>query len=381
MERCVRIPTTVVVLAVVAIAVQVALLLLGELLDEPRPAPALWAVDIAIGVICCALVPWLLRAPTVPALLIAALAAVAPTATPAAAVGTLHTARTRRWLVAVAVAAAAVAAHLVRGVWRPIEGLAFGWWAIVVFAVAVALVAWGALRQARDSIVASLRDRARRTEEDQERRVQQARADERARLAWEMHDVLAHRLTIVATHAGALSYRRDIPAQRLAEAADIVRSEVQLALQELRTIVRVLRDDTAAGLTPQPDLADLAALVEETRTSGTPVELACSVDLGADVPPEVAGTAYRVVQEGLTNVRKHAFGAPTRVDVTREGESMIVAVTNDAGGAPPDPAIAGSGGGLGLIGLRERVELVGGRLRHGRTHGRYRLEASIPWRA
>jgi signal transduction histidine kinase len=276
---------------------------------------------------------------------------------------------------------AAVAAHLMRGVWRPVEGLAFVWWTVVVVAVAVALVAWGALGQARDAVVRSLKERARRAEEDQERRVLQARADERARLAWEMHDVLAHRLTIVATYTGALAYRPDASPERLAEAADIVRSGVQLALRELRDVVRFLRDDeaTAEPLTPQPDLAELAALVDETRTSGTPVELRCSLDLGAEVPVQLAATAYRVVQEGLTNVRKHATGAPTRVDVVHDGASMIVTVTNDVRATGRDPVIAATGGGLGLIGLGERVALLGGRLRHGRTDGQYQLEASLPW--
>ena len=375
-----RVPTVVVVMSVIAVAAQVALLLVGELLGDPRPDAAAFAGDLVIGVVCCALVPWLLRAPMVPAALMSVLAAVSAAATPAAAVATLHTARVRPRRDALTVAAAAVVAHLVRGVWRPIEGLSFVWWTIVVVAVAVALVAWGALSQARAAVLAALKERARRAEEDQEQRVQRARADERARLAWEMHDVLAHRLTIVATYAGALAYRPDAPPERLAEAADIVRSGIQLALQELRDVVRFLRDDesTSAGLMPQPDLADLAALVEETRTSGTPVDLHCSVDVGADVPAQVARTAYRVVQEGLTNVRKHAAGAPTRVDVTRERGSIVVTVANDDLAAQSDPAIARSGGGIGLIGLGERVELLGGQLRHGRAQGQYRLEASIP---
>jgi signal transduction histidine kinase len=241
-------------------------------------------------------------------------------------------------------------------------------------------VAWGALGQARDSLLAALKERARRAEEDQERRVQQARADERALLAWEMHDVLAHRLTIVATYAGALAYHPNAPPERLTEAAEIVRSGVQLALQELRDVVRFLRDDQAPSeqLTPQPKLADLTALVEETTAGGTPVELRCTVDLGPDMPGQVARTAYRVVQEGLTNVRKHASGAPTRVELVRAGASLVVTVTNDERATKPDPGLAGSGGGVGLIGLRERVELVGGHLHHGRANGQYRLEASIP---
>jgi signal transduction histidine kinase len=383
MDRPARrhIPTAVVVISVVAVAAQVALVMVGELLSDPRPAVAALVGDVVIGVLCCALVPWLLRAPLVPAGLMSVLAAVSPAATPAVAVATLHTARVRPWRDALTVAAAACVAHLVRGVWRPIQGLAFVWWTIVVVAVAIALVAWGALSQARAAIVASLKERARRAEEDQEQRVHQARADERARLAWEMHDVLAHRLTIVATYAGALAYRPDAPPERVAEAADIVRSGVQLALQELRDVVRFLRDgeETSVRLTPQPDLADLPALVAETRLNGTPVDLHCSVDVDADVPAQIARTVYRVVQEGLTNVRKHAAGAPTRVEVTRSGGSMIVTVTNDDRAAQPDPAIAESGGGIGLIGLRERVELLGGQLRHGPTQGQYRLEASIPW--
>lgn len=145
------------------------------------------------------------------------------------------------------------------------------WWVVLDVAVHAALLAWGAQARTQAQLVAGLRDRAVRAETEQARRVDEARGAERARIAREMHDVLAHRLSLVATHAGALEYRPDAPPERLAQAAGVVRVGVRQALDELREVVTLLRSPTDEPLTPQPGVGDLDRLVEETRATGTPV--------------------------------------------------------------------------------------------------------------
>jgi len=321
------------------------------------------------------------------------LAAVSPAATPAATMATLFVAQRRPFPVAAAAGGADVVAHLIRGVWRPIGGLPYAWWAVLVIAAGAALVGWGQGDRARHALLASLRERARRAEAEQARHVAEARAAERARLAREMHDVLAHRLSLLATYAGALEYRPDASPERLARAAGVIREGVHQALDELREVIGVLRDDDLAdGTHPQPGLASLGPLVAETRDAGTPVDLVNAISQPDDLPGSVGRTAYRVVQEGLTNARKHAPGRPVRVLLDgRPGGELLVELANPVGPAlfprptdpdrppgPVGPPINGSGS--GLIGLTERVRLTGGELDHAvGADGEFRLRARLPW--
>jgi signal transduction histidine kinase len=338
-------------------------------------------LDIVVAVVSCALVPVLLRWPVPGALALAVLAAVSPAATPAATMATLYVAQRRPFPVAAAAGGADVAAHLIRGVWRPIGGLPYGWFALLVVAAGAALVGWGQLTRARQALLDSLRERARRAEAEQARHVAEARAAERARLAREMHDVLAHRLSLLATYAGALEYRPDAPPERLARAAGVVRAGVHQALDELREVIGVLRDDDPAdGMSPQPGLADLGTLAAETRDAGTPVDVANTISRLDELPGGLGRTAYRVVQEGLTNARKHAPGQPVRVLLDgRPGGHLLVELANPVGPAvPAGPPISGSG--TGLIGLTERVRLTGGELDHTvGADGEFRLRARLPW--
>jgi signal transduction histidine kinase len=213
-------------------------------------------------VAACALLPVLLRWPVPGALALAVLAAVSPAATPAATFGTLYVAQRRRFAVAAAVGAAGVVAGAVQGLWRPIGGLPYIWWLVLVVAAEAALVGWGQLTQARHALIASLQERARRAEAEQGRRVAEARAAERTGIAREMHDVLAHRLSLLATYAGAIEYRPDAPPEQVARAAGVVRAGAHQALDELREVITVLREDDGpgdgdAGQRPQPGLADL----------------------------------------------------------------------------------------------------------------------------
>ncbi|MGP4025764.1 sensor histidine kinase [Actinomadura sp. 3N407] len=339
-------------------------------------------LDIAAGAAAWLLSPVLLWRPVPVALALTALAAVSPAATPVATLAALHVAQRRPFPVAAGVGAAGIAAHVVQGLWRPPGGISFGWWLLLIAAGYGALVGWGALARARRALLISLSERARRAEAEQGRRVAEARMAERTRIAREMHDVLAHRLSLLATYAGALEYRPDAPPEKLSQAAGVVRAGVHQALGELREVILLLRaEDAAEEGRPQPVLEDVPVLVRESRDAGVAVELRDEV-AGRDTLPAAAGrTAYRVVQEGLTNARKHAAGRPVTVVLEgRPGARLVIEIRN------PLPAAAGAGpaapgSGTGLVGLTERVRLAGGRLDHEAAAGEFRLRAWLPWPA
>jgi signal transduction histidine kinase len=232
--------------------------------------------------------------------------------------------------------------------------------------------------EARKQLLQSLRDRAERAEREQHLLAEQARAAERRRLAGEMHDVVTHRLSLMVLHAGALGVTSADPAVRTA--AEDIRREGARALDELRDLVGVLRNGTEPGprtLSPEQP-GDPARLVEESRSVGVVTELAVDGD-PAQVSPTVARTAYRLVQEALTNVRKHAPGACATVSLRYHPGGVAVSVDNTETARPPDPALAGSGSGAGLAGLRQRVELVGGRFDAGPVPGGgFRVGAILP---
>ena len=233
-------------------------------------------------------------------------------------------------------------------------------------------VGWGLFVRARRELVRSMREQADRAGDE-------ARAAERRRIAREMHDVLAHRLSLLSVHAGALEFNPDAPAEEVAEAAGVIRESARAALDELRGVIGVLREDGGESLTqpPQPTLADLAALVEESRAAG--MRITAQIELGDAAPPAAVGrTAYRIVQEGLTNARKHAPGAAVTLTVTAPDGALHVEVRSLA----PVAVAAGSplpGAGTGLIGLAERVTLAGGELESGvDPEGAFVLRARLP---
>jgi len=258
--------------------------------------------------------------------------------------------------------------------------------------VAVAMFAvtgWGMFLRARRLLLASLRGRAERAEQTREEHARHARIAERQRIAREMHDVLAHRLSLLSLQAGALEVT---PAgagdQAVTEAAAAIRATTHQALQELRSVVRVLRtDDEASTSAPQPVAADLPTLVAESSAAAV-----IDADWGgvplATVPPQTGRTLYRIVQEGLTNARKHAPASSVDVRLAgRPDDGLSVTVTSwlpvdrpDRPDRRPDPARNGHGGGAGLIGLRERAALAGGHVDVTVTaDDRFRLSAWLPW--
>ena len=375
LTRCRRRPLWPVALGLLALQL---LTFLGARHDSGTEV-TLDVLAMAVGLL---FVPFLLRSPVEAAVALGMLAALSPVATPAATAAVFVVAQLRPFRTASVVAAVGVGGHLVLAWWRPVEGLPFVWWAVLVVVAHGLLVGWGAYVQARRALLASLRERARQAEATQAQRVVEARRLERHRIAREMHDVLAHRLSLVSTHAGALEYRPDSSPERISAAAGVVRAGVHQALEELREVILVLRDEDDAGdpaTRPQPTLADLPALVEESRAVGVSVELVGPVDQ-PEVPLTPGRAAYRLVQEGLTNARRHAPGQPVRVEVTvRPDDCLEVTVTNPLADRrlPVQPA----GAGVGLVGLAERIALVGGTLTHGEDGGAFALSARLPWAA
>ncbi|MFD0141354.1 MULTISPECIES: sensor histidine kinase [unclassified Streptomyces] len=242
------------------------------------------------------------------------------------------------------------------------------------------MTAWGMLVRSRRQLVEALRERARRAEAEAELRAEQAQRLAREAIAREMHDVLAHRLTLLSVHAGALEFRPDAPPEQVARAAGVIRDSAHEALQDLRQIIGVLRTpgEAADGDRPQPTLATLDALVAESREAGAKVVLDSTIDDPDAVPAATGRTVYRIAQEGLTNARKHAPGAEVTLTVRgRAGDGLTVEVRNPA---PTGPVPHVPGSGQGLIGLTERATLAGGRLDHGPApDGGFAVHAWLPW--
>ncbi|MGW4526661.1 sensor histidine kinase [Amycolatopsis sp. NPDC004378] len=245
---------------------------------------------------------------------------------------------------------------------------------------------------ARKQLLQELRDRAERAEREQHLMAEQARAEERRRLAAEMHDVLTHGLSLMVLHAGALGISSTEPEVR--KAAEEIRARGAMALDELRDLVGVLNTSTAdlsermAGPSPRhgsaggskepPPPPDPATLVAESVAAGIPVELDVEGER-SQMSPTIARTVHRIVQEALTNARKHAAGAEIRVALRYRPDGVGVHVVNTPPRRKPDAVLAGSGSGLGLSSLHHRVELVGGTLQAGPTpDGGFRIAADLP---
>lgn len=381
-----RLPPTIVVGVVLVVGLLIGLTEWG-LVTGNNPHQIL-LLDVAVGIVGCALVPELLRRPVTAAVVLAVLAALSPAATPPATIGTMLVAQRRPLRTAVAVAGIGVLAHAVQGLWRPMSGVSYAWWLALDVAAHAALVAVGALIRAHAELLSSLRERAWRAETEQGRRVAEARALERTKIAREMHDVLAHRLSLLATYAGALEFRPDAPPEQLAQAAGVVRSGAGVALQELRDVISVLRDgDLEDGHLvdddrdrPQPTLADIAALVAESTAAGMTVQFDDELPSDVSAPSALGRTVYRVVQEGLTNVRKHAAGQQVSVQISgRPGGRLSIDIRNRLPDDRSQPAAVG--GGMGLVGLTERVQLAGGVLDHQLRDGEFELHAWLPWQS
>lgn len=235
----------------------------------------------------------------------------------------------------------------------------------------------GAYRHTRRAYTAELVARAERSERDREEQARHAVAEERGRIARELHDIAAHDLSAIVVQAGAAD--RQVDRDPLAAKATLrsIRAQGRATLRSLRRLVGVMResDGDTDGRAPQPGLARLDELVAGARAADMMVELE---ETGSPLPlrPMVDLTLYRVVQEALTNARRHAPGAAVGIAVAHRDTGVLVTVRNTA---PPRRPPSGAGGGHGLLGMRERVQQAGGWLVFGPTpDGGWRLRADLP---
>jgi signal transduction histidine kinase len=342
----------------------------------------LWG-DPVLGVLSFVLIRWRHRQPAAVSIVLNAFTLVsASSAGPASwALGSI--ASHRRWrLVALVVPISVLAGVVHERIGIAEDALPL--WASLAFGALVSgiLVATGYAMGSQRQLVDSYRERALTAEREQQARVAQARAAERTRIAREMHDVLAHRISLVAMHAGALGYRSDLSEEERSSAAKSIEDNAHRALSDLRAVLGVLRDPTQPADVvperPQPGLDDIAALVAEERAGGMRVRLSDRVE--DDVPAATGRTAYRIVQEALTNVRKHAPGTAVTVDVAGSAADGLVIGVRNAAPVGPAPAPSLPASGLGLLGLAERAALAGGRISHGTDPGGgYAVRAWIPW--
>jgi signal transduction histidine kinase len=350
-------------------------------------APGWLAADLAVGVVSTVVtMVWRRRFPVAVALVTNVVSVVSFSSTGAASLALTSLATRRRWREIVPVTAVVVATIPATVAINPVPGPDPRVDAAVVVVVVMLMIAAGLYVGSRRELLETLRSRAEIAEAEQSAKVAQARSAERTRIAREMHDVLAHRISLVTMHAGALAYRDDLPPERVRESARTIQETAHQALEELRDVLGVLREDPgdAAPELPVPTAADLDALVADWRQAGMRVVLDVDGDL-TTIPATVGRTVFRVAQEALTNAHKHASATSVRVEVAVEaGAGVRVAVTNPLPvGSEQASPFAGVGSGLGLVGLRERVELAGGRLRHGVTarDRTFSLDAWLPWPA
>ncbi|MBW0255105.1 sensor histidine kinase [Cellulomonas sp. PS-H5] len=359
---------------------------------------AMVLLDLLLGVVAVGLLPLRRRHPLLTAVLIAALTSLSSFAVGAGMLALVSLATRRRWReVAVAGAVwalATVAYELTYQGTSASEDLGVP---LLLLAIGLSLlflgllVATGFYIGARRELLQTLRLRAEAAERAQESRAAEARQAERTRIAREMHDVLAHRISLVAMQAGGLAYREDLTRAQITASAETIRDSAHRALGELREVLGVLRADDETVVpteheAPQPTLAELPALLADADEAGTPARLDVSGLPAGDrsalaaLPETASRTAFRVLQEALTNARKHAPGQEVRVRLAgAPGERLLVEARN----AVPVGVAAGAaapGAGLGLIGAAERAELLGGSLEHGiEQDGRFAVRVWLPW--
>jgi signal transduction histidine kinase len=363
----------------------------------------LWPLDGVLGFVACFSLWWARRFPLAIGLLLIVPGTLSVSATLGMLAGLYRAVSGLRPWTATAVIALHVVLALPYHLVFPFPGMSMALWIVTAPLIYLLVLSLGLLSRARRLVIEGLRQAAALDRARFDAQLATVRHDEREQIAREMHDVLAHRISLLSVHAGALEYRAEAAARRgeraltaaeIHEAAAVIRENAHLAIDDLRELLEVLRDDGGAAQElgagrPQPSLADLEALVEEASRAGQRVALTVSPDAGAGVRETVQRTAYRVVQEGLTNARKHAPHAVVTVTVRRDDEGLRVTVANPISlgvtGAELDPAARARrlpglipGAHSGLLGLAERVAIDGGALHHLVRNGVFELDCTLP---
>jgi signal transduction histidine kinase len=263
-----------------------------------------------------------------------------------------------------------------------VAGTSFpGWDSVALFAVLIG-AAWflGVLARRWQTLARESADRAAELEQARTELARSAVAAERLRIARELHDVVAHSMSVIAMHAGAARLAVGTKPESQAAALEVIERSSRSALAEMRRLVTVLRDGGEAETrAPAPGLRELHALVAGVVAAGVTVDVRTEGDLEA-VPAGVSLAAYRVVQEALTNVLRHAGPTRARLDLRAGEDGLTIRVENDGPAASWRPSLAS--GGHGSIGMRERLELYGGSLTAGpRPEGGWSVEARLPYLA
>ncbi|GAA4093655.1 sensor histidine kinase [Nonomuraea soli] len=377
--------------------------------DFPPPGvdfvpPWMVAVNPWIGALACLTVWWRRRAPVTLALALVPCLLVAASSLGATMVAVLTVAAYRHWSRACAITALYLLITSYYAFFAEPPGMTrpavVGWTAMYFLAPLTV----GLIVRANRLVMDSIRREARVREREHLVRLAETRRAEREQLAREMHDVLAHRISLLSVHAGALAYRTaragdgqapPLETAEVDEAVRVIQTNARLALDELGEVLSILRTDPPGtsppgtgspdpdppgAAPPRPEPAPsrpsgLDRLVAEARAAGQPVHVTSTGPLD-ELRPSARRTAYRVVQEALTNARKHAPAADVtvRLDATA-GTGLSVHVSNPVTPRPD----ADTGSGYGLVGLAERLHLEGGTLEHGISGGRFVLTAHLPW--
>ena len=337
--------------------------------------PGLVAMLLVPGLVAMLLLVWLRRAPITVAVSLAGLWLLSPAVLGPAMAAQAHIARHRRGIDAIAVACVLIAAKSVLMLRDSPNNSATR---IEVFisatGVIIALLVGLLGRSTTDANQQRAAAQAAR-QDAWEAQLNEARLLERERIAREMHDVVAHRISLIALHAGALAHHMRSDKGEAGDLARAIQINAQSSLDELRTMLARLRGTAAPPEPPQPTLSGLDALLADTRSAGQQVAVELDGD-PAEVPDRVSRHAYRIVQEGLTNARKHAPGSPVALSLRTTTDRLQVVVRNRlADLAHPDR----SGSGLGLVGIAERIDLLGGDLSHGIEGREFILEATLPY--
>ncbi|WP_069862754.1 sensor histidine kinase [Streptomyces malaysiensis] len=380
------------------VAVFLGMVVLG-VVKEQGELPG-WAAELdpLLGLVACLALWWRRGFPLAVALIGLPAVALATSALPAGAVIVTNVALRLRWRRALVMLAAYVVCMVPSGLLLP--GHAEDLWFDAVFCLAYLLAsfAWGHALRSRRLLVQRLRVDAERARAEHERRLADARRGERQAIAREMHDVLAHRISLLSVHAGALAYRTRqaeagagpaLNSTEVAQSAEVIRGNAHEAVEELQEVLHLLHAEGGGEpVSLLPRIRDIDGLVADARATGQPVDF--HTELTADAVHELRSqlhrTVYRVAQEGLTNARKHAPGTPVSVCLTGgPGTGLTVEVRN---GLPTSPATADTdtdtgeaipGTGAGLTGLAERVRLDGGTLDHTAADNTFTLRARLPW--
>jgi signal transduction histidine kinase len=247
----------------------------------------------------------------------------------------------------------------------------------ILFVAVICGPTWfgGRLVRANKQTADAMSDRAELAEREREERARAAVAEERARIARELHDVVAHSISVMVVQAGAERRALGDGGGETREVLATIEDTGRQTLAEMRRLLGMLRrSDDEIEMAPQPSIQHVERLVEQVREAGLPVTLTVDGE-PVPLPPGIDLSAYRIVQEALTNALKHAGPASARVTVSYGSDEIDLEIVDDGGGVP----VNGDGGGHGLIGMRERATMLGGALDAGaRSEGGYAVRARLP---